>query len=140
MKLASLSGARAAYYDRNASSVNQNYYAVAAAHASTTRFTYTVASGKKLLIESQAVRIHRQTAATTAGRYYTELLVSDGTTDVLGCSVHQTDNTTSVQYLLIGAQQVTLYAGETIRCNTYDISTGGTVEYFSSFKGTLYSA
>jgi len=61
-------GARPAYYDRDPVMVNQeSSLAALAPHGSTTRFTYTVPSGKKAYMEVSYADVTVITAAAPAG-------------------------------------------------------------------------
>jgi hypothetical protein len=140
MRVSSLGVARPAYYDRNGQSIVNLYYAGAAPHAITTRWTYTVGAGKKLLVESQSTRLVRYVAATAAGQYHAEIGVSSGVSGTLTCQAHSIDNAITNQYFVAATTQVTIFAGESVSGSTYDTSTGGNVEYYVSFKGTLFDA
>ena len=141
MRLSSLASARPAYYDRNATSVFLSYAQALAPHATpTTRWTYTVPSGKKLLIEYTASRLWRQTVATAVNQYATENYVTNGTNTATISARYSYDNTTTVINDDIRSCNLTLYPGEIVYASTVDNSTGGTVYYQTSAKGTLYDA
>ncbi len=140
MKITSYAVGRPNYYDRGATSVINFYYAVAAPHGATTRWSYTVAAGKKLLVEAQFARLARQSAASTAGQYHAEMVVSSGVSNILTASIHSIDNTTTLQSVSTPQQQMSVYAAEVVSAVTYDTSTGGTVEYYVGHKATLFDA
>jgi hypothetical protein len=140
MKLASLSGARAQYYDRNAASVLNVYSATVAPHTTTTRWSYTVASGKKLLVENLSQRAIRLTAATSAQTYGSEVHLTVGALVYVVQQVRVYVSTLSLFTMQVDHMALTLYASETISGVTYDDSTGGTVLYQVAMKGTLYDA
>jgi hypothetical protein len=140
MKLGSLAGARAQYYDRNAASVLNVHSASASPHVTTQRWSYTVASGKKLLIENLSQRVRRLTAATSAQTYGTEVGIAVG---AVGYALSQTRayvGTVFLDTIQLDQMALTLYATENIAGHTYDDSTGGTVHFQVAMKGTLYDA
>lgn len=136
MRISSYAVARPAYYDRNATSSYASYDAPVGPHGNTTRWTITVAVGKKLLVEQATTQVYRTTAATV----------------VMGCGsqiwyvgqIFQTSSSSSNSVGLLDKTNlmtgVTLYAGETMYGNTYDGSTGGTVTFTVNYKGTLFDA
>jgi hypothetical protein len=140
MKLASLSGARAQYYDRNAASVLNVYSATVSPHTPTARWSYTVASGKKLLIENLSQRALRLTAATTAQTYGTEIGLTVSATSYAVQQVRVYVSTVGLSTMQVDHMALTLYASEAITGVTYDDSIGGTVVYQVGMKGTLYDA
>lgn len=140
MRLSSLASARPAYYDRNAVSVFQAYLAQTAPHATTTRYTYTVAAGKKLLVEHVGSRLLRTSAAAPVGQFGIEQQVTNGTNQILLSERYSLDNTVNAVTDDIRGLACTIYAGETITGITLDSSTGGLVQYWVSSKGTLYDA
>lgn len=140
MRVSSFAVARPALYDRNAQSVINFYYAAVGPHAAVSRFSYTVAAGKKLNIEVQFARLSRTVAATVAGQYHAEMSISTGASTILTTSIHTTDNLTTGQVSAFGAPPITVYASESASGITYDTSTGGTVEYYVGHKATLFDA
>lgn len=140
MRVASLGIARPAFYDRNAASITSTYNTTVAPHVYTARFTYTVASGKKAIIETASGRISRQTAAAPVGIAYIECASLVGSDFCVHSYVYSIDNTLYVGYYNSSVNQVTLYAGESLRGATEDGSTGGTIRFYVGFKGTLFDA
>lgn len=140
MSTAILTPARAAYYDRNAASVLQSYLATVGPHAATQRWSYTVASGKKLQVEITGTRIYRITAAAPVGWTQADITVVSGATTAVLSEKYVVDNSLTVVYDDIRSMATTVYAGESIAANTVDVGTGGTVQYWLSAKGTLYDA
>jgi hypothetical protein len=140
MKLGSLAGARAQYYDRNAASVVNVYSATVAPHTTTARWSYTVASGKKLLIENLSQRALRLTAATTAQTYGTEIGLTVSATAYAVQQVRVYVSTVFLSTMQVDHMALTLYASEAITGVTYDDSIGGTVVFQVAMKGTLYDA
>ena len=144
MRVGSFAVARPAYYDRNATAVNLAFTSTEAPHAATTRFTVTVASGKKLFMEVLSLAVYRATAASSAGNYITSLSSYDGTTESNLLYDITYNNTTlagggPLQRLVVGTS-VTVYAGQLIYAVTSDNSTGGTVRYILAGKGTQFDA
>lgn len=140
MKLGSLASARPNYYDRNATTTVLSYTATIAPHAYTVRFTNTVATGRKLLVEQGQARILRSTAATVSGDITTEIVVISGGSSLYISNGYVNSNTLySPQYNYVYSQ-FTVYAGEELRAATSDGSTGGTVQYILSTKATTYDA
>lgn len=141
MKLGSLAASRPAYYDRNASTSIASYGGDVAPHAPTTRFTTTVASGKKLLIETTEQYLFTSTAPTVAGRVYSQVQITSGGNIVAIGRIDQIQSATvnSMNNLVV-PQAVTVYAGETVTGSTYNGSTGGTVFHNIAYKGTQYDA
>ena len=141
MKVSSFAVARPAYYDRNASSIMPNYSGVISPTGATTRYTYTVAAGKKALLEVSTAFISRVTAASSSGQFFSDTRITLANSDYLILHTpHQTDNTLLAPYFASSAAAVTLYAGETISSQTTDNSTGGTILFILASKGTLFDA
>ena len=140
MRVSSYAVARPAFYDRNAASAVALYLAQTGPHALTTRWTYTVASGKKLIVEVTPCRILRQTVAAPVGLIATEIQLTTGASLLVMLSNYMTDNTPNVPYQKDSAASYTMYAGETLTAVTVDNSTGGVVQYSQVMKGTLFDA
>jgi len=141
MRVGSFAVARPAYYDRNATSTLQSYGADLAPHTTTTRFTTTVAAGTKLIVEVAQAFTMTTSAATTAGRGFSQVQVTSGGTSVDLARVDQIQLSTSqaaTQQLI--PLSLTVYAGETVTGVTFNGSTGGTLFHVAAFKGTTYSA
>ena len=140
MKLGSLAAARPALYDRNATSqINSGTYNVGP-HALTTRITVTVATGKKLLLETLNYTVARLTAATLVGEYQAYWQVTSGANSAYLVSSPLYSNTVALIDRVQLATQTTIYVGETLTMATYDGSTGGTVSYGGNLKGTIFDA
>lgn len=136
MRISSYAVARPAYYDRNATSSYATYDVILAPATNTTRWTTTVAAGKKLLVEQAISQVYRITAATVVGNYGAQIWH-------VGQLFHtssSSSNSVGLQYQTQTTGGVTLYAGETMYAVTYDTSTGGTVSMLMNYKGTLYDA
>jgi hypothetical protein len=144
MKLGSLAGARAYYYDRNATSVGNTYENIVTAHAETTRYTRTISSsGKKAIIECLQNYWDRRTAATTVGQLGAWVYVTStsGTTmRVLSATNLVPDSAVGTFVYSQTPQPLTLYGGETIYGTTYHGEVGSTVYFQLALKGTEYDA
>ena len=140
MKVTSYAVARPAFYDRNASSAVQSYLQSVSPHGATTRWTNTVASGKKLNVEVTPCRILRGTAATVSGVIAEEITLTSGASALIMLSNYVTDNTVNIPYLKDSSASYTMYAGESLASSSYDGSTGGTVQFSLVMKGTLFDA
>lgn len=140
MKLGSLAAGRPAYYDRNAFARTDEYTATVGPHGFTQRFTYTVPSGKKGILEFGYVYIQRVTAPGVAGLYLAHVqCVSSG----IQLRTPIIENNSAVAGLGIQTllpMSLTIYAGETIAGQTVDFSTGGTVQFSLQAKSTIYDA
>lgn len=140
MKITSYAVARPAYYDRNASSTIGAYVAVAAAHGNVTRWTITVASGKKLLIEGGICTHWQSTAPTVAAGRFALIRITSGATDFDLAFSNAQSSTLNLQFSDKVSTIVTLYAAEAVHGTTGDASTGGTVFYDLAIKGTTFDA
>jgi hypothetical protein len=144
MRVSSYAVARPAYYDRNATATNLAFASTEAPHTTTTRFTVTVAAGKKLFMEVLSLAVYRASIATSAGNYITSISSYDGTTES-NLLYDITYNNLSLagggplQRLVVGTN-VTVYAGQLIYATTSDNSTGGQVRYILAAKGTTFDA
>lgn len=141
MRVASLGVARPAYYDRNATNTWNAYAASGVApHAGTTRWTLTIASGKKCILEVGNITIWRETVAAPVGQVLGLLrLVSGATTGDVGI-VAVSSNTLQTQTAIIVPYGTTLYSGDVFSAVTADASTGGTNYYNLIAKGTIFDA
>lgn len=141
MRVSSLGVARPAYYDRNATSTLQNYNAVVAPHGTTTRWTTTIAAGKKMNVELVQIYQERRSVATVALQSTIQVNITSGATTAL--SVFTNDlgtNTVGARDYRLVTNVCTLYPAETIEVVTLDVSTGGTVLFLAVMKGTTYDA
>ncbi len=131
MNIANPSNARDTFADRNGTTQTIFYQASGVApHTLTTRSTYTVPAGKK----SQVTRIRlahiRSTVATTVGKVQALLSYVPAVAAGLNLALVQAIATT------VGAGDElnsvafdVLLAGDTIRLQTVDASTGGAIDY-----------
>jgi hypothetical protein len=140
MRVSSYAVARPNYYDRNATGSYQTYAATLGPAGLTTRWTITVASGKKGLIEYARAFCDRRSVATVAGQFSSWLQITSGATTGTLLFSNSFSNTLYTQVNLNLASAITLYAGETFFYQTYDDSTGGTIAYQGDSKVTLFDA
>ena len=141
MRVASLGVARPAFYDRNATSLLLSYSSTEGPHSQITRWTTTVATGNKLLVELANARLLTVTAATSKGIYdYGSIYITSGATTISYVDVSLDTNTVGAYRYVLSTQGPTIYAGETIFAATAGNSTGGTIQYVMQIKGTTYSA
>ena len=136
MKVTSYAVARPAYYDRNSSAATLSFSNSAGPHGATTRWTATIAAGKKEFVEFTRCSVYRLTAPTVDNVYEARIIVSGvqltgavGTSGVVG---------TLLAVTLTGA--ITLYPGDIMLSETYDLSTGGTVYYNIGYRSTQFDA
>jgi hypothetical protein len=141
MRISSYAVARPAYYDRNATGTFLVYSAVTGPHAATTRFSSTVASGKKAFVELSHAYYDRQTVAATGLNTVAWVRIASTTATYASLIFVRTD-TATVGPLVdrVTSGQVTIYAGESIEGVTIDGSTGGTCNYYISSKITTFDA
>jgi len=132
---------RAEWYDRNPADASQDYYGSLSPHVVTTRWSYTVPSGKKAWVQIATIFCMRRTAATTMGEVYVFLVIvpSGGSLKrlMIACFV---DNTVWVKDKAYGGVGILLRAGDAVNANTADSSTGGTVDYYCGAKITEFDA
>jgi hypothetical protein len=139
MKLGSLAGARAQYYDRNATSLLMNYADAVSPALLTTRWTTTITAGKKAYVETSMVMQYRITAATFVGEYSCDQQISSGATHSRPLYVVSNSNATFIQTFQF-LVTYTLFAGETLQFRTYDTSTGGIMYFQGNAKLTIFDA
>jgi len=128
---------RLEWYDRNPSTNSFTYVLVELApHAIADRFSYTVPTGKKAMVEAAVCKVIRKTAAAPAGLAKAIVTVRGGT---LLTATILTNNVGDQNSMCIGSAGV-LAGGETNKGRTEDDSTGGTVIYQLAFHVTEFSA
>ena len=141
MRVSSYAVARPAFYDRNATSTLQNFGTQVAPHSDTTRWTTTVAAGKKLAVELVHIYQERITLATVVRQSNMQLIISNGVTNAL--TMYNNDlgtNTVGLRDYRLVTNVATIYAGESIYAVTSDASTGGLCLFVAVMKGTTYDA
>lgn len=140
MKVTSYAVARPNYYDRDTTSYADSYDgATVAPHTYTVRSTTTVASGKKLLIESMFTYMRRKTAATAVSDYLIAATTYTSTSNASLSRLFSISNTLGVVQVT-QTSQFTMFPAEYYEIVTADFSTGGTVEYLCGVKGVTFDA
>ena len=131
---------RKAWYDRNpVGIVLGGTLWNKAPHAATVWWTYTVPPGKKAFLELLVAKVIRQTAAGPAGVANARILIhitGVPTPDILNAVIF-TNNVGDKDSAELG-QSLTLNAGEWIKGETADTSTGGTCAYLLTLKATEF--
>ena len=140
MRVGSFAVARPNYYDRNATPVIGAYGADLAPHATTTRWTTTVATGKKVQVESHLLSTFRLTGASALGTVVATVGYTSGATTAYVAFTLIANNTLYYREVQSGGLGITLYSGDTLFMTTEDLCTGGTIRYNGYFKGTTYDA
>lgn len=141
MRISSYAVARPAYYDRNATNTWNAYVAgTVAPHGGTTRWTVTIASGKKAIIETANVLMWRDAASTVIGASFGLLRLTSGATlgDIANAVLYTTTVYVTATQLVSGG--ITLYASDVLSAITQDNSTGGSIYYNLIAKGTIFDA
>lgn len=140
MKVTSYAVARPAYYDRDAVSTMGSYdLGGITPHSETIRITTTVASGKKLLIETMYLSFRRQGAATTSGGITVASYAIGATSSAVMPRIDGTSNTINLAFTIV-SQSFTIFAAERLDIQTSDFSTGGTMAFSLGFKGVTFNA
>ena len=128
------------YYDRNPTASGLLYLGAGVGpHGKTSRASYTVAAGKKALLEALFAQVIRDTAAVASGSTYVTIEVTDGVvTDapLLGSRIN--DNTVNAQLTQVVAGPTLLLPADVVNIYTYDTSNGGTMSYWGTAKYTQY--
>lgn len=136
------SSARPAPIDRN--HTNQTKYSntgAIAPHGGTTRWTYTVAAGKKATIQDLLSSIIRSSAAAPVGAAFNEYdyTPSGGALAIVSLRYMNTNgvnDNTDIHLTNLGDMD----AGDTLAALDADASTGGTVTFVKSAKIFEYDA
>ena len=140
MKVTSYAVARPNYYDRNGTSLLSSFAGQAAPHATTTRWTVTVAAGKKHSCEVTVAQMRRASAATVTSDRSAVITVTSGATSYAYPATGSFSNTTDVEQTALVSGYPFLYAAETMVATTSDASTGGMVFYLVASKQTIFDA
>jgi len=133
---------RPEWYDRNPAHRLLSYmgYGVAP-HVNTTRWTYTVPTGKKALNEFLHAKVRRATAATTASIPVScvwDTPAGGSITELMHAAI-RTNNVGDKDDVTVG-QTITLLVGDALTALTVDGSTGGTCDYVLVAKITEFDA
>jgi len=134
--------ARPEWFDRNPVHRFQYYFNnIVAPHADTDRWTYSVPAGKKAFMELLTCALIRDAAATTAGWARATIYIqpSGGTMQrALWASLYSITQGDK-DHAEIGSGPL-LYAGDAVKGQTGDGSTGGSVTYLVTAKITEFDA
>lgn len=132
---------RAQWFDRNPVKVAALYSNTVAPHAATERFSYTVPVGKKCVIEITNVSVTRTTVAAAPAEFQASITDRTGAVHVFTYAQVCGSGNIVGDYLKdnIGST-IVLKAGDIVASHTLDASTGGTVTYRISLKGTEFNA
>lgn len=131
-----------AWYDRNPISSIFEFVGSLAPHAKTYWWAYTVPKNKKAFAEAIMCRVNRATVAAPAVQaecgIEVQLLNNAALTGFLRLNLF--GNTIDDHDTIIVGNSVMLQAGEKITGYTFDISTGGSVDYNLTCKITEFDA
>jgi len=142
MRLQHVLVTRPDWFDRNPTAQSGGYVASSVApHALTQRWTYTVATGKKAILQTAICIVQRDSVASVLGAQSSYMrYIPSGGSAVRPLYAYNTSNTLSAaQSNNIGATMA-LLAGDQIDGSTLDDSTGGTGFYLTSFQGIQFDA
>jgi len=135
--------ARPDWYDRNPIPTNLYWDAETGPHAATERWTYTVPSGKKALVEVLQCVVKRTVAATTPLTPYTRISYtpSGGTErSLLTAILLSAENAVKDKMESGIGATLTMFVGDRIRAMSADAGTGGTCFYLAAGKVTEFDA
>jgi hypothetical protein len=133
---------RPAWYDRNPVHVTKSYVGSAVApHSATSRWSYTVPSGKKAMVELLRGSAIRDAAANTVDEVwiYIQLIPGGQSAAYIIFTRLLTNNVGDKVEFSIG-QSMILLPGDQIFAYTADSSTGGAVHYELTAKITEFDA
>ncbi len=132
----------AQYYDRAPLTISKSGSSNGAApHAATQRWTYTVPSARKLLIELLSLTQIRLTVAAPVGLWQNGIQYTPNLQGIATIWVHISlgNNIGDKDHLATGLG-MTLLPGDVINQVDTDTSTGGTTTQQSGMKGTEFDA
>ena len=129
------------WYDRNPISIERSYYGDNLPHTSTQRWSYTVPSGKKAILEICFAVILRVSAAETADEVIGGIWIQpSGSSNVaIVYTTMLTNNVGDMDKTSLG-QSLTLKAGDILQAITQDLGTGGLIRYRIAAKITEFDA
>lgn len=142
MQVGHIQASRPAYYDRNPANTQLDYTGTGVApHASTQRWTNTIASGKKGFVESAYALTYKATTGGVNGLsqatvYYTPNGGAQGL--LIGAQIFGT--AAGAQNIVNGTSLGVLQAGDVLAGFTNDAATGGTMNFFLTAKVMVYDA
>lgn len=142
MKVGFPGGPRLEWYDRNPQhQLNSYVFLQVAPHATTTRWSYTVPSGKKAFIEFITCMVHKSIVSTSADNAVAQIRItpSGGSATIILITLIRTSAVGSRDRGDIGQGPI-LLAGDLIEAQTYDINADGNVDYAVVSKITEFDA
>ena len=142
MRIYPVSTARADWYDRNPIASNNDYTITGLAPAAlTTRWTYTVATGRKTFIGALQINTERANTATSAAtvQSFITYTPSGGAASRM-LQTFISDNAVGSRQNAIGASGMVMLAGDNLMGQTQDTSTGGALNYSLSWAGAEFDA
>jgi hypothetical protein len=133
VRVASLGVARPAPIDRNNTTTVNAYGARGTApHVQTSRFSQTIASGKKGSLTGAMAYVQRTTAATTVTFPNIIVTLNTGAGNNPLLNVQLRDNVVGTVVHQVYGGSATFAAGTVISAFSEDGSTGGTIDYFAT--------
>jgi hypothetical protein len=133
---------RAQFYDRNPISIALGTFSInQAPHGLTTRFTYTVPTGRKCYVGILHGMIGRETVAAPAANVELQTRITPfGGAATLVFALGFIGNTVDTERHADGGSGFVLSAAEVCAAQTADLSTGGTTSDATGFTGTEFDA
>ena len=124
------------WYDRNPTTITRDFSGSTGPHAATDQKTYTVPKAKIFFLESCMVCLERDSAATTEGWVGARVFAREAPI------VYATIRTNNVgdKDKMNSARSIIMKAGDEIKINSFDLSTGGTIRYDCAFHGIEFDA
>lgn len=130
------------WYDRNPSANFKTYWVAAGGpHSTTIRWTYTVPTNKKTLVDAVSTYVRRASAATSASfvGVIIEIDPTGGSFEMI-CVSFMNGNVIDGGMNAEFGQAGTLNPGSVIQCRTFDSSTGGQINMLGAAKLTTFDA
>ena len=142
MRVSSFAVARPAPADRNGLTTTQSYGpTTVASHGGTVRFSFTVATGKKVSVLYTQVFVQRATAATVDGLNRPTIAVTpSGSVQTTLVSLPKVSNTVDNSQTIAIGTSLSLNAGDYVEASSFDVATGGTITLFIAMNLLTYDA
>jgi hypothetical protein len=131
---------RAQYYDRNPTAIIKSaFLRTVAPHSATQRWIYTVPANRKAFVEYLTNKIRRFGAASAVADFQSliQYTPSGAGANVISEVISQ-DNAMENAFGDVVGSFGLLVAGDSMNLVTSDLSTGGSVDYFSGLKATEF--
>lgn len=142
MKVTSYALARPVPADRNGLTTTQSYGPTTVGpHGGTSRFSFTVAAGKKVSVLFTQVYIQRSVVATVDGLNRPTITVtpSGGPTTSVITLPRVTNVADNDQSLFVGTS-FSLNAADFVEASSFDVATGGSITLFMAMNLLTYDA